>query len=84
MKSNVKRYRQKRRFENRLKKQNKLHKEELDEWNRIHNDWFCTNVFLREELEMKTKECNSYKRELLIFQIGMFIMFILLLIKVIL
>lgn len=84
MKSNVKGYRQKRRFWNRLRKQKKLHREELENWDKIHNDWFCTNVFLREELGMKTKECNSYKRELLVFQIAMFIILVISLIKVVL
>ena len=92
MRSNVKGYRQKRRFWNRLKKQERLHKEELKFWDKAHSDYFVEsrdgwsykNVSLQKELEYKEKECNAYKRELLMFQIGMFIIFVISLIKVIL
>ena len=60
MRSNVKFYKQKRRYENKIKKIEKLHLETLEDWNRLHNNWFCENVNLQEELIKKEKEFSRY------------------------
>lgn len=77
MKSNVKFYKQKRRYENKIKKIEKLHLETLENWNRLHNNWFCKNVNLQEELIKKEKECNRY----FIFGLIVFILFLYLISK---